>query len=331
MEKNSENKYKSLSYQIEKFTSDNIGSICQPRLKTGFSQLDTVLGGGIGPGITVIGAISGIGKSTFSLQMAENVSMSGIPVLYFSLEMPSVRIAAKSICRQVFIDSEFDKKRAINADSLTNTEFTKKINAETWKRINKARIIVEEKSQKLYIIERKDGMLSAAMISNIVKNFIKDQKERPLVFVDYLQILPPNDTNFRGSDKQNVDESIRQMTELAISEDISVVLISSLNRDGYKNPVQLESFKETGSIEYSADVVLGLQFCEAGKKDFNLDEEKSKSPRQVEIVALKQRYGKSGLISATKFNYYAEFDYFQDVNQKIKKNTAFSDLPKQRH
>lgn len=127
MEKNSENKYKSLSYQIEKFTSDNIGSICQPRLKTGFSQLDTVLGGGIGPGITVIGAISGIGKSTFSLQMAENVSMSGIPVLYFSLEMPSVRIAAKSICRQVFIDSEFDKKRAINADSLTNTEFTKKL------------------------------------------------------------------------------------------------------------------------------------------------------------------------------------------------------------
>ena len=43
-----------------------------------------------------------MGKSTFCLQLAENVVAGRIPVLYFSLEMPELWIVAKAISRRLF-------------------------------------------------------------------------------------------------------------------------------------------------------------------------------------------------------------------------------------
>ena len=39
-----------------------------------------------------------------------------------------------------------------------------------------------------------------------------------------------------------------------------IVGISSFNRENYTAPVNLSSFKESGSIEYSSDVLIGLQY-----------------------------------------------------------------------
>ena len=36
-------------------------------------------------------------------------------------------------------------------------------------------------------------------------------------------------------------------------------MVSSLNRLNYTMPIELESFKESGSIEYTLDVVWGLE------------------------------------------------------------------------
>lgn len=59
----------------------------QKRCKTGMSELDRVLGGGIVPGsLVLIGGDPGIGKSTLLLQVCRNISASGHKVLYISGE-----------------------------------------------------------------------------------------------------------------------------------------------------------------------------------------------------------------------------------------------------
>ena len=68
-----------------------------------------------------------------------------------------------------------------------------------------------------------------------------------------------------------------------------VIGISSFNRDNYNNAVSMQSFKESGAIEYSSDILIGLQLKGAGQKDengkpFDPTEAKKKNPREIELV-----------------------------------------------
>ena len=74
------------------------------RWRTGSTELDFVLGGGIVPGsVTLLGGEPGIGKSTLLLQTAARLERAGIPVLYVSgeesveqLRLRSERLGADS-------------------------------------------------------------------------------------------------------------------------------------------------------------------------------------------------------------------------------------------
>ena len=76
----------------------------------------------------------------------------------------------------------------------------------------------------------------------------------------------------------------------------------------------MEAFKESGAVEYSSDVLIGLQLKGAGKKvgneKFNPTEAKRKNPREVELVVLKNRDGAVG--DKVSFEYYSMFNYFVD-------------------
>lgn len=56
-------------------------------ISTGYKNIDTVFDGGFRPGLYIIGAGTGIGKTSLSLQIADNVARSRHPVLYVSMEM----------------------------------------------------------------------------------------------------------------------------------------------------------------------------------------------------------------------------------------------------
>ncbi|GHT57221.1 hypothetical protein AGMMS50233_10350 [Endomicrobiia bacterium] len=103
------------------------------------------------------------------------------------------------------------------------------------------------------------------------------------------------------------------MTELKrISRDynIPVIVISSFNRTNYLNEVGFESFKKSGSIEYSADVLIGLQLKQnwtkstLNEKREIVNEAKVKSPREIELVILKNRMHKAW--NKIDFNYYPQ-------------------------
>ncbi len=97
-------------------------------------------------------------------------------------------------------------------------------------------------------------------------------------------------------------------------------MVSSINRANYLNPVDFESFKESGGIEYTADVVWGLQLQilndDLFSKDNKIKEKretvraaKKAIPRKIELLCLKNRYGVSSY--SCGFNYYPQFDLFE--------------------
>ena len=81
----------------------------------------------------------------------------------------------------------------------------------------------------------------------------------------------------------------------------------------YSSPAAMEAFKESGAIEYSSDVLFGMQLEGVGKKDFDVEKAKGENPRKVELVILKNRNGKTG--GKVCFDYYAMFSYYMEVMQ----------------
>ena len=72
----------------------------------------------------------------------------------------------------------------------------------------------------------------------------------------------------------------------------------------------MESFKESGAIEYSSDVLIGLQAKGAGKKEFDVNAANRKDPREIELVILKNRNGRTG--DTIAYEYYPLFNYFKE-------------------
>ena len=106
------------------------------------------------------------------------------------------------------------------------------------------------------------------------------------------------------------------LKEISRNYHTPVFAISSFNRASYKDPVNMASFKESGAIEYSSDVLLALQFKgmdNEKKKDskgnwkYENDAERSKriddlmdsitqdkknlAPVDIEVKCLKNRNG----------------------------------------
>ena len=126
--------------------------------------------------------------------------------------------------------------------------------------------------------------------------------------MDYLQIIAPY--NDRATDKQNTDKAVLELKRNSRDYKIPVIAISSFNRMNYKEAVSMEAFKESGAVEYSSDILIGLQLKGAGEKSFNPTAEKKKNPREIELVILKNRDAAVG--DKVKLEYYPMFNYFTD-------------------
>lgn len=316
----------------KKFNKKEIKDMYFERISTGFPSLDQVLGGGIAPGFTVLGAVSNLGKSTFVLQLAENVAKLGIPVLFYSMEMNATRIASKAISRRIFVNKATYEDDSITADNLLSQEYMSRITEDKWSEVQCAISDVQKALDNLYVVEGGEDMNTANHIVENVNAFIKKENVKPVVIVDYLQILQSEN---KSGIRADLDDNIRILKRLSNgnSDDgleegagIPVIAISSINRTYYNKPLSMEGFKESGSIEYSSDVVLGLQFADVGrevddgkggKKEFDMNEAKAKFDRDVVIIPLKQRYGACGEPAA--FTYYAKYDYFEDGIEKEKR------------
>jgi len=100
------------------------------KMKTGFSELDRVLGGGIGRGtVALIGGDPGIGKSTLLIQIMAKIASEGFTVAYISGEESVSQVSQRlkrvspKLPDKLFIASENDVEQIIGALSTQKIDF----------------------------------------------------------------------------------------------------------------------------------------------------------------------------------------------------------------
>lgn len=317
-------KKQKMSNIAKQFAIKNNKELYKKKFPTGFSSLDKYLCGGFTAGIHSIGAVSSIGKSTFVIQIAENVAATGTPVIIFSLEMNSKDIVAKSVSRQTYLDYLKMKKSGNShiftpktSEMLQTESIASTFSDEEWDAIINAAEMVTQRTDNINIVDCETETYNADKIVQYIECFVAVHQQYPLVIIDYLQILGAPDKVKNGTDKQIADENIRALKQVSARYELPIILISSFNRENYNKKVSFNSFKESGNIEYSCDTVIGLQLKGIGNKNFDVEAAKEKFPREVEICILKQRYGNAG--ATITYNFYTRYNYFEEATQ-IKTN-----------
>lgn len=319
--------------------------------KTGFEKLDNMLDGGFhDKQLIVLGAISSLGKTSLALQIADNVARNGQDVLIFSLEMGSDELLSKSISRETYFLScgNTASEKTKRKYRLTTQDIMRgnvgDLGTPQRAFFEEALESVEKTNEHVfYYIGKND--VDVDLIRNTVELHQRIRKKspvdkKPLVIIDYLQILQATEQSQKKRlDKRNMtDSDVTSLKLLARDLEIPVVVISAFNRDSYINPVSSSSFKESSGIEYTADVLLGMQYYgmeyaehwykpkggmgKARKvfesKKFHecrvrslFNEMDEADERKLELKVLKNRNGKKGLAYLkfqAPFNCFEEFE-----------------------
>ena len=263
--------------------------------KSGFKNLDAVTIWN--PGLYVLGAIPGAGKTTFCWQLLEQFANQGEHCIFCSYELSLAQLAAKSYARQLFIQ-----------DSQTTLSATDILRGATSSTLQQ--ILADYKCGKFssslafleFSTENVDDLLS------LIKPYCNNKP--PIVCIDYLQIIPAS-TDKSISDKQRLDDIVRKLKVFQRETNTTFIVVSSFNRLHYNVSASMESFKESGNIEYSADVLLALELWQNSTDNKSLRELMKCQPRLIQLKCLKNRFG---AMFDVFFEYFPKHDYFQPAN-----------------
>ena len=321
------------SYFLQKHFDQNVAAFaaCQ-NLTTGYKILDRQQP--FYPGFYCLGAISSLGKTTFAQQMADQIAASGRYVLYVTLEQTDFELFSKSLARGFWRTNRLDTKinKCVSTyptpSSIDIRRNQTGYPAEVARQINDyisavgARVIVAYGAFSMTVED----------IIQLIDLAMAQLGAKPVVIVDYLQLMAPTQINGRIPDtKTSIDHIVHTLKAKQSTDGLTVLAISSMNRQNYLSPVDFESFKESGGIEYTADVIWGLQLSILSDDDFyfkvdkdnkrretSLKEKremvkhaKAACPRCIDLVCLKNRYGISSY--EVPFWYYPSVDYFGPV------------------
>ena len=332
---------------------------------TGFSNLDAALDGGLhGSQLVCIGAISSLGKTSFVLQAATQMAEQGRDVLIFSLEMSRDELNAKTVSRYSHILSQ---KQALSIDVTqgTRTQFTTRDilkgdvdshNSQSLDFFTRSVEMAKAVAAHTYIYVGNNDV-SVDTVKEVVQRHYTATGKKPAVILDYLQILNPSDEAVKKhyDVRRSTNDDITKLKVLARDFDIPVIVISAFNRASYTDPVSMSSFRESSGIEYSADVLIGLQYrgmdyeqssfyTQDGKahgsgreseadhytRVIRLFEEMQSTAAEggkqpIELKLLKNRNGSRGTLwfdFTPKYNYFKEFAAFPDQQSSSKPKQA---------
>lgn len=318
----------STRYYIDDFIAKTDSRINTSYTPTGFPDLDKVLDGGLYEGLYIIGAISSLGKTTFALQVADSIARSGQDVLIFSLEQSRFELVAKSISRLTaeIAQSKLEPTLAKSVRDITVYERLNRLSEDELTNLMEARNKYKNEISEHIFIQEGMNDISVSDVRAGIEKHIRITGKRPVVLIDYLQILAPIDTKRNYSDKQITDLSVSELKRISRDNKVAIIGISSFNRENYTTTANMGAFKESGSIEYGSDVLIGLQLkgiadikqTANAKNEANrfIDAEKEKETRSIELKILKNRNGATGAM--IEYTYKAKYNYFTEVGRVVK-------------
>lgn len=310
---------------VRQIMADEIESLRkQGDRRTGFPNLDQEAGG-VYSGLYVVGGMTSVGKTTFVSQIGDQMAALGQHVLFFSMEQSRLEMVSKSIARQTAATnpqkavSNMQIRKGAKSDVITKAAQTYLMNV----------------SDRMSVIEGNFNCTVSFIGSYTRQYMAQNEGIKPIVIIDYLQVLRPEkdpETGRKITDtRQIVDYNVQELKRISRSLEIPIFVISSVNRSNYLTPIDFEAFKESGGIEYTADVVWGLQLAAIHNDVFDgegkikakreaIAAAKEAMPRDIELVCLKNRFGKSRY--SVLFTYYPQYDYFVPKSKNLDWNST---------
>jgi len=210
-------------------------------MPTGFKDLDDALAGMQKSNLIILASRPGLGKTSLSLNIAQNLAVKHKrPVGFFSLEMSKEELVDRLLVAQADIDAW-----KLKTGKLAEDDFTKLSNA--MGELAEAPLFIDD-TPALSIMEMRTKARRLQVESGV-----------DLLVVDYLQLARSRQLENRV---QEVSEITQGLKNLARELKVPVLALSQLSRaveqrGGQKRP-QLSDLRESGSIEMDADVVMFL-------------------------------------------------------------------------
>lgn len=256
-------------------------------LPTGFRDLDRMTSGLQPSDLILVAARPSMGKTAFTLNIAQNVSVrQHKTVAFFSLEMSQEQLVQRLLCQIAHIDSQKLRTGQLNSD-------------EEWTRLTDA-------CDKLYespiYIDDTPGISVAEMRSKARR--LKSEHGLDLIIVDYLQLMQGRNAESR---QQEISEISRSLKALARELKVPLIALSQLSRSVEsrqdKRPM-LSDLRESGALEQDADIVSFLY-----REDYY--DKETENQHITEVILAKHR---NGPVGSVKLYFKNEFTLFLNLD-----------------
>lgn len=224
--------------EVSKRAFDEICSIMDNekkiKVQTGFTKFDDATGGLQQGALYVIAARPGVGKTSFALNLAKNISIH-TPIVFFSLEMNENELAFRLL----------SKESGISHSKISNGA----IDESNWKMLENG---LERLKSDKFIIDDTSRITISELRGNIHK--IVREKKIQVVFIDYLQLISSNGKH--QNRVSEITEISRELKIIAGEMKVVIVALSQMSRDSEKRSDKLpmlSDLRDSGSIEQDAN------------------------------------------------------------------------------
>lgn len=256
-------------------------------IPTGYPDLDRLTSGFQKSDLIIVAARPSVGKTAFSLNVAQNVAVrAGVPVAIFSLEMSKEQLVQRILCAEAMLDA-----------GKMRTGF---LEDEDWPKLTMA---VSSLAEAPIYIDDTPGITVAEIRSKCRR--LQQERGLGMILIDYLQLIQGRGR--ADNRQQEISEISRTLKMIARELDVPVIALSQLSRSVEqrqdKRPM-LSDLRESGSIEQDADIVAFLY------RDDYYDPESEKK-NIIEIIIAKQRNGPTGkveLVFLKNFNKFVSLE-----------------------
>ena len=239
-------------------------------LPTGIRELDRVIMGLNKTDLILLASRPGMGKTSFSLNIAEHVGIiKNKKVAIFSLEMSKEQLVSRMLSTQAKISGQ-----NLRLGKLSEKEWMSLIEAGDI--LSKAPIYIDD-TPGITIPEMKAKLRRLGDVD--------------LVIIDYLQLM--SSSKRIDNRVQEISEITRNLKIMAKELDVPVLTLSQLSRASEQradHKPMLSDLRDSGSIEQDADIVMFL-YREGYYGSGEVEEEGDKN--HGECIVAKNRHGET--------------------------------------